>query len=516
MLPAPTPMNGVIGMADLLAESKLDEEQRDFVGTIRSSAEGLMTVINDILDFSKIEAGKMTIERVHFDLHQLLEEVADLLAPRAFAKRLELSSAVPPTLPEHVIGDPHRIRQVLINLLGNAIKFTDVGRITLEAEVTTETATHARIRLSVRDTGIGIPKDRQALVFESFTQADGSMTRRFGGTGLGLTISRQLIALMDGEIGLASEPGKGSTFWVELAFEKQKSPPAREQAAPVSLAGLPVLVVDDYEVNRRIYCEQLRSWGCVAHQASSGGAALVALRNALATDPFRLVLLDMNMPDMDGEMTAAAIRKDARFADLPLVLLSSMGTRGTADARRQGFAAALTKPVRRAHLLNVVASLAGAAPRPVRPPAPPPDARVNLGLRVLLAEDNVINQQVALGMLTRLGCEATAVEDGTQAIAAVEREQFDVVLMDLQMPNLDGFEATAHIRRREEQTGRHLPIVAMTAHAREGDRQRCLAAGMDGYVSKPVKMSELARALAPWSKTPGAVDPVLAQSPDRP
>jgi len=512
-----TPMNGVIGMADLLAESTLDDEQRDFVGTIRSSAEGLMTVINDILDFSKIEAGKMTIERVHFDLRLLLEEVADLLAPRASAKNLELSSAVPPTLPEHVIGDPHRIRQVLINLLGNAIKFTDVGRITLEAEVVTESAIHARIRLAVHDTGIGIPKDRQALVFESFTQADGSMTRRFGGTGLGLTISRQLVQLMDGAIGLASEPGKGSTFWVELPFEKQNAPVARGPAAPVSLEGLPVLVVDDYEVNRRIYCEQLRSWGCVAHQASSGAAALVALRNALATEPFRLVLLDMHMPDMDGEMTAAAIKKDPRFADLPLVLLSSMGTRAMADARRQGFAAALTKPVRRAHLLNVVASLAGAAPRPVQSSAGAPgeDARVRLGLRVLVAEDNVVNQQVALGMLARLGCEATAVEDGAQVIAAVERDEYDVVLMDLQMPTMDGLEATALIRRREEHTGRHLPILAMTAHARENDRQRCLAVGMDGYVPKPVKMSELARALAPWSKTPGTADAVPAES-DRP
>jgi signal transduction histidine kinase/CheY-like chemotaxis protein len=512
-----TPMNGVIGMADLLAESKLDEEQRDFVSTIRSSAEGLMTVINDILDFSKIEAGKLTIERVQFDLRQQLEEVAELLAPRASSKHLELACAVPPTLPEHLIGDPHRIRQVLINLLGNAIKFTDAGRITLEAEVLSETATHARIRLTVRDTGIGIPKDRQALVFESFTQADGSMTRRFGGTGLGLTISRQLVELMDGQIGLASEPGRGSTFWVEMAFEKQPSPAPRAPEAPVSLTGLPVLVVDDYEVNRRIYCELLRSWGCVAHEVSSGRAALVALQGALTTAPFRLVLLDLNMPDMDGEMTAAAIHADPRFAGLPLVLLSSMGSRGMADARRHGFAAALTKPVRRAHLLNVVTTLATAAPQPAEPltSTPPRDGRINLGLRVLLAEDNVTNQHVALGMLARLGCRATAVADGTQVVAAVERDAYDVVLMDVQMPTMDGFEATAQIRKREEGTDRHLPIIAMTAHARVEDRQRCLAAGMDGYVAKPVKMSELAQALAPWSKTPGGVEAGAVAPPAR-
>ena len=507
-----TPMNGVIGMADLLAESKLDDEQRDFVSTIRSSAEGLMTVINDILDFSKIEAGKMTIERVNFDLRQLLEEVADLLAPRASAKRLELACAIPPALPEHVVGDPHRIRQVLINLLGNGIKFTDVGRVTLEAEVVTETAAHARIRLVVRDTGIGIPKDRQAVVFESFTQADGSMTRRFGGTGLGLTISRQLIALMDGQIGLASESGKGSTFWIELPFAKQAGPLARVPAAPVSLVGLHVLVVDDYEVNRRIYSELLRSWGCVPHAVSSGSAALVALRSALGTEPFRLVLLDMHMPEMDGEMTAAAIQKDPRLRDVPLVLLSSMGIRSVADARRHGFAAALTKPVRRGHLLNVVSSLAGAAPRPGAP-APPRTARTHLGLRVLLAEDNLVNQQVALQMLARLGCTATAVEDGAQAVAAVERDAYDLVLMDVQMPNMDGLEAAALIRKREDGTTRHLPILAMTAHAREGDRQRCLAVGMDGYVSKPVKMDELARALAPWSKS---ADAAAAEPPAAP
>jgi CheY-like chemotaxis protein len=369
----------------------------------------------------------------------------------------------------------------------------------------------------VRDTGIGIPKDRQALVFESFTQADGSMTRRFGGTGLGLTISRQLVALMDGEMGLESEPGQGSAFWFEMTFEKQQGPAARAVAAPVSLAGLPVLVVDDYEVNRRIYCEQLRSWGCVAHEASSGGAALVALRNALAADPFRLVLLDMNMPEMDGEATAAAIRKDPRLARVPLVLLSSsMGTRGSAEARRQGFAAALTKPVRRAQLMNVVSSLASTAPAPARTGPSTADGRVSLGLRVLLAEDNVINQQVALGMLARLGCRATAVEDGSQVIPALERDEYDVVLMDLQMPTMDGFEATAQIRAREAGTGRHLAILAMTAHARESDRQRCLAAGMDGYVAKPVKMGDLARALAPWSKTPGIADDASARPPDRP
>jgi signal transduction histidine kinase/CheY-like chemotaxis protein len=510
-----TPMNGVIGMADLLAESKLDEEQRDFVTTIRTSAEALLTVINDILDFSKIEAGKMTIERIDFNLRTLLEEVVELFAPRAAEKRIELTCAVPPTVPEHLIGDPHRLRQVLTNLLGNAVKFTDAGRVTLEATLLGSTPSHARVRLTVRDTGIGIPKDRQGLIFESFTQADGSMSRRFGGTGLGLAISRQLVELMDGEIGLQSEPGRGSTFWLELAFERQREPAAATSATPVSLEGLRVLVVDDYEVNRRICCEQLRAWGCIADEAPSGPAALTALRTVAAGEPYGLVLLDMHMPEMDGEATAAAIKADPRLAGVPLVLFSSMSSRPPAGERVEGrFAAVLTKPVRQAHLLKVVVGVAGAVSATAPRKFTGSERRETLGLRVLLAEDNAINRHVACQMLSRLGCRVTAVEDGAQAVSALGSDVYDVVLMDLQMPVMDGLEAAAHIRRLETDTGRHVPIIALTAHTRAGDRERCLAAGMEGYLSKPVKTAELVRVLAPYARSR---DPDAAGSdPKRP
>ena len=391
-----------------------------------------------------------------------------------------------------------RLRQVLTNLVGNAVKFTEAGRVTLEAEVLAESATHVRLRLTVRDTGIGIPRDRQAAIFESFTQADGSTTRRYGGTGLGLTISRQLSALMGGQLGLASEPGVGSAFWVELGLEREEVVDAEPPSTPASLAGLRVLVVDDFDVNRRIYCEQLRSWGCVADAVASGAAALDALHATVDVDPYRLVLLDMHMPGMDGAMTAAAIKADPRLAAVPIVLLSSIGTCSRAEMHERGFAAVLTKPVRQSHLRDIVATVAG--DRAAAPAAPAAPLRARLGLRVLLAEDNAVNRKVTLQMLARLGCDSSAVEDGARAVAALAAGDYDVVLMDVQMPEMDGFEATAAIRRREHASGGHVPIIAMTAHAMEGDRERCLAAGLDGYLAKPVKMDELARVLAPYAQ----------------
>jgi PAS domain S-box-containing protein len=493
-----TPMNGVMGMADLLSETPLNPEQRDFVDTIRHSADGLLTVINDILDFSKIEAGKMAVERIDFNLRTVIEDVAELLAPRAFQNALELGCVIPPDMPEHLVGDPNRVRQVLTNLLGNAVKFTERGRVLLEAELLSETERMARFRLTVHDTGIGIPPRRQAAVFESFTQVDGSTTRRYGGTGLGLTITRQLVELMGGRIGVFSELGQGSSFWVELAFAKQLGACTGTTASPPALSGVRVLVVDDYEVNRRIYCEHLRAWGCIPAQAPSGAAALAALRAATETAPYQLVLLDMCMPEMDGEMTARAIKSTPGLASVPIILMSSMGTHEPlAELRAKGFVAALTKPVRQAHLLDAISRALcdenGARTQRDRAAS---DPQMLLGLRVLLVEDNPVNCKVALRLLARLGCHTTVAENGLQAVAAAANAAYDIVLMDVQMPEMDGFEATTEIRRRESRMGGHVPILAMTARAMESDRERCLAVGMDGFLSKPVKAEALAAELS--------------------
>ena len=506
-----TPMNGVIGMTGLLLETGLTADQRDYAETIRGSGEALLTIINDILDFSKIEAGKMTIEVADFSLREALEDVADLLAPRAQAAGIEMISHVPPTVPERLRGDPGRIRQVLTNFVGNALKFTPHGEVVIEARLVAETGTEATVRLSVRDSGIGIPKNRQEAVFESFTQADGSTTRRYGGTGLGLTICRQLTHLMGGHIGLESEPGHGSTFWVELTLPKQSRAPAVRAAAPAQWEGLRALIVDDNAVNRRILREQLRSWGCRTEEASGGQEALDLLAGSGA-DPFGLALLDMMMPGMDGAETARLIRADARWRAVPLVLLSSAGHRGgSAELKAGGFAAALVKPVRQSQLFDTLAGVLAeglttltieatrnegkereAKERDAKERKAKEAAAVEpLGLRVLLAEDNSTNQKLALRLLGKWGCHADAVANGMEVLDALAQAPYDAVLMDVQMPEMDGLEAAEAIRRRETGTGRHIPIIAMTANAMQGDREQCLAAGMDDYVSKPIRPQEL-------------------------
>jgi len=374
------------------------------------------------------------------------------------------------------VGDPGRLRQIVTNLVGNAIKFTATGEVVVEVRRLYESETHARFVLSVRDTGIGIPRDRQAAVFQSFTQADGSTTRRYGGTGLGLTICRQLVELMGGTITVESEPGRGSTFRVELTLAKQRNATARV-AAPAALHGLRALVVDDNATNRLILCEQLRSWGCRPAEAASGPEAVALLRTALDGDPFRLVLLDLQMPDVDGAQVAAAIRAEPRLAGLPLVLLSSMGgLNGAETPRRLGFDAALSKPVCQSTLFETVTAVLAPAPASRTPVDAAPVAAPGVPARVLLAEDNAVNRAVLVTMLDRLGCRATTVEDGRQAVEAVlgAGAPWDLVLMDVQMPVMDGLEATAEIRRREAATGFRTPIVALTAHASRGQRERCL------------------------------------------
>jgi PAS domain S-box-containing protein len=496
-----TPMNGVIGMTGLLLDTDLTAQQRDYAQSIRSSGDSLLLLINDILDFSKIEAGKMHLEVVDFNLRTVMEETAELLAPHAHQKRIELACVTPPELPVHLRGDPGRIRQILTNLLGNAVKFTERGEVVMEAAMVRTRGEDLTVRLAVRDTGIGIPKEKQAAVFESFVQADAGTTRRHGGTGLGLTISRQLVELMGGRIGVESEPGVGSEFWVELPLRRSAATSAARRD-PAGLHGVRTLIVDDHPVNRRILRAQLRAWRMRPEEVEGGSQALAALRAAPGEDPFRLVLLDMQMPGMDGEETAHAIKDDPALRQVPIVLLSSAGALGAAEEMRaRGFAAWITKPVRQSQLLNALMGVLGAPEEePMRPAgdASPEGIAPLVGMRVLVAEDNAINQKVAIRILEKLGCRADAVANGAEAVDAIARIPYEAILMDCHMPEMDGYEATAELRRRESGTGRHVPVIAMTANAMEGDREKCLEAGMDDYVAKPVKPELVREALLRW------------------
>ena len=491
-----TPLNGVIGLTELLLDSPLAEGDREHVVTVRRCGEHLLGVINDILDFSKIEAGKMPIDSVDFEVGAVVEEAAELVAAQAQERGIELLCDVRPEAARGVTGDPARLRQVLLNLLGNAVKFTEKGEVGVEVRVLRESAASVVVRIVVRDTGIGIPKERHAAIFESFTQADGSTTRRHGGTGLGLTICRQLVHLMGGRIGLESEAGKGSTFWIELALPKAEVDSCRSAGAE-RLQGLYVLVVDDNETNRVILRRTLDAWGCRIVEAASGAEGLERLATCHETGtPVRLAILDMHMPEMDGQELARRIRADERFTGVPLVLLSSVGA--LAEARQMGFAEALAKPVRQATLLRAILSALGGDRDAQQVEQAPAFRALSERLRVLLAEDNRVNRLVAINMLKRFGCDVDAAETGREAVEAVAANEYDLVLMDVQMPEMDGFEATAEIRRRETPGGRRLPIIAMTAHAMTGDQERCLAAGMDDYVAKPVTREALVAKLERW------------------
>ncbi len=500
-----TPMNGVIGMTGLLLDSELDADQRDCAETIRSSGEALLTIINDILDFSKIEAGKLQFDVVDFDLRNAVEGTVELLAERAREKNLEFASFVHSDVPTALRGDPGRLRQVLTNLTGNALKFTESGEVVVSAEKEFEAKTAITIRFSVKDSGIGISEATQKKLFQAFTQADGSTTRKYGGTGLGLSISKQLVELMGGEIGVDSVPGEGSTFWFTASFDKQpvKIVPTLPDVA--SLENLRVLVVDDSATNRKILCHQLSSWGIIYEQATSGMRALELLRTAAARGVvYDLAILDLLMPDIDGFTVAEAIKGNSEIAPLRLVLLTSAGERGDGvRARKAGISAYLSKPLRQSQLFDCLISVMSTTDETASPTHVASTLVTKHTLHetkkisprlILLAEDNVVNQKVAIRQLQKLGYRCDAVGNGREAIEALGRIPYDIVLMDCQMPEMDGYEAAQEIRRLEAGT-RRVTIVAMTANALEGDRERCLASGMDDYISKPVRVEELKRVL---------------------
>ncbi|HEX2696147.1 MAG TPA: response regulator, partial [Anaerolineales bacterium] len=482
-----TPMNGVIGMIELTLDTHLTAEQRDFLQISLQSAEALLTLLNDILDFSKIEAKKLELEKINFNLRTTVEDVAYMLAKRAQDKGLEMACLVHPDLDGDLRGDPARIRQILVNLAGNAIKFTHQGEIVIYAAPVSQTATETVIRFSVHDTGIGISPERQALIFERFTQADGSTTRKYGGTGLGLTISKQLVEAMGGEIGVDSKPGEGSDFWFTIQFEKLPAAAKPRSTTPldlrpVQLKGLHILGIDDNPTNRLIIGKMVEGFGCRIEMVTSGAKALEALQNAYrANDPYRIVLLDMQMPGMDGEQVAKAIIGNKDYRDAKIIILTSIGHRGDA-ARLEalGCSGYLLKPVKQHMLYEALVAVLGRkedeAPKLITRHLLTEQKRA--GQRILLAEDNSINQKLAVVLLQKAGYSVDTVENGKQAVERLRQEPYSAVLMDVQMPELDGFEATQQIRKME-MDGKHTPIIAMTAHALKGDRERCLEAGMD-------------------------------------
>ena len=513
-----TPMNAIIGMTELVLDTGLAQSQRDYLSMVQESGEALLTVINDILDFSKIEAGKLDLDITLFDFRESLGDTMKSLALRAHHKGLELAFRVEPNLPRALYGDVGRLRQIVVNLVGNAIKFTEQGEVVVDVREVSRTADSAKCHIVVRDTGIGIPNENLESVFGEFEQVDSSTTRRFGGTGLGLAISSRLVELMGGEIWVESNLDQGSEFHftIELAVgnEDEFDAPVRNA---VVVGGTPVLVVDDNATNRLILDEMLCNWGMKPTLVDNAEAALAGLRTAAADGkPFRLLLSDVNMPDADGFTLAEWIRKDPSIADTSIIMLTSSGRAGDAERRdKLGVAANLLKPAKQSEIFDaIVQSLGVTAPEddPAQQSVQTQVAKLGT-LRVLLAEDNVVNQKLAQGVLNRQGHSVVIANNGHEAIEALRSADFDVVLMDVQMPEIDGFDATRAIRIAEQITGKHQPIIAMTAHAMTGDRELCLEAGMDEYVSKPIRVNELMEKLL---TVLGERDSVAAEKTTRP
>ena len=513
-----TPMNGVLGMAHLLLDTDLNSVQREFSESIHTSGQALLSIINDILDFSKVEAGMLDIEPISFDLHVAIGEAADLLAPKAAEKGLELIVRYGADVPRRLVGDPGRIRQIVLNLAGNAVKFTETGHVMLEVEVVDQDEQASNVKISVHDTGVGMSQQGLERLFQPFSQADSSTTRKFGGTGLGLAISKRLVDLMGGEISVESASGEGSVFSFTLRLARAVDPEDLEQDN-ADLEGLRVLVVDDVELNRRVLAEQLTTWGMRPEEVGSGPEAIDLLRAAAGRDdPICIAILDGHMPGMDGSEVAAVIKKDPALRDIPLVMLTTAGASGDArKAREVGFAGYLVKPARPDTLHDVLTSVladAGTADLELvtRHSVAEKKARASTRvardmdgptLRVLLVEDNTVNQQVATYMLQNLGCRVDVAANGQEGVDMCGQFRYDMVFMDCQMPVMDGFAATEAIRRREGASG-HVPILAMTANVMAGDRERCLEAGMDDFVGKPISPVALSEALDRWR--PEAVD----------
>ncbi len=519
-----TPLNGVLGMLGILLETRLEKQQHDYARTAHASGVTLLDLINDILDFSKIEAGQMLLEATPFDLRALAEEVLDQVAVAADDKGLELVTRYVPGTPTHVVGDPGRIRQILLNLVNNAVKFTEEGHVLLTIEEVDTPEETPLFRCSVEDTGVGIAAQAQERIFEHFAQVDTSASRQYEGTGLGLAIVRELTALMNGRVGLKSEEGQGSTFFVELPLPVSKIP---TETRPEQLAGLRLLVVDDNRVNRWVLREQLARWGFRLEEAANGPRALEMLTDAAERGlPFDIAILDYHMPRMDGLELTRAIKANPAIEGTVLIMLSSMTHRAQSDKLLEaGCAAYLIKPVHQSDLVNtLVTTWDGDSDEPSRVeaiPEPEPVMALVRSRRILVVEDNAVNQKVAVRMLTSLGAHVDVVGDGVEAVAQVEAFPYDLVFMDIQMPRMDGLEATRQIRRRE-QDGAHLEIVAMTAHAQAEDRERCLEAGMDGYVRKPMVRRDLLRALrqhlgsAPSKVESEPVEPTVGELPTAP
>ncbi|MFZ5803035.1 MAG: PAS domain S-box protein [Candidatus Omnitrophota bacterium] len=519
-----TPMNGIIGMSGLLMETTLTREQMEYTQGVKTSAENLLALINDILDLSKIEAGKLSVEVISFDLGVAIDEIIDLFLHRAQEKKLEVIVRLDPSAPRRVHGDPGRIRQLITNLMGNALKFTDKGHVHLNVECREIKDGTARIRFSVQDTGVGIAEDRLSHIFEKFVQADASTTRKYGGTGLGLTICRELVHMMHGEIGVNSKVGEGSEFWFELPLAIDERQP--QKLPQGDLEGIRVIVVDDNAINRRVVHEELSGWGMRVDTFESGIQALGAMEPAVKNgDPYQIAVLDYQMPVMDGAMLARAIKANPVIQNTILVMLTSLGLKGdTQKFAELGFAAYLVKPVKQMQLYSVLSAVWGAKQKGVKmemitrytliesagaDPEEKSEAAASQGslCRVLLAEDNMVNQQVSKRMLEKQGCYVDVVANGREAVLMMQKLSYDIVFMDCQMPEMDGYEATQAIRAMQGE-GKHTPIIAVTANVMAGDREKCLSAGMDDYVGKPVKSEDLRAMLGRWvKKSLGAVVP---------